>query len=45
MLHAKIIAESTNAKITGRGAEDVVLFVGSGSTGAINKMVQVYMYG
>ncbi len=39
---AKIIAESTNAKITGRGAEDVVLFVGSGSTGAINKMVQVY---
>ena len=37
----QIIAESVNAKITGRGAEDVVLFTGSGSTAAINKMVKI----
>jgi selenocysteine lyase/cysteine desulfurase len=37
----QIVAESVNAKITGRGAEDVVFFTGSGSTAAINKMVTV----
>ncbi|ETW02336.1 hypothetical protein H310_05873 [Aphanomyces invadans] len=36
----QIIAQCVNAKITGRGAEDVVLFTGSGSTGAIAKLVQ-----
>jgi selenocysteine lyase/cysteine desulfurase len=37
----QIVAEAVNAKITGRGAEDVVIFTGSGSTSAINKMVKV----
>ncbi|RHY14008.1 hypothetical protein DYB25_001414 [Aphanomyces astaci] len=35
----QIVAQCVNAKITGRGAEDVVLFTGSGSTGAIHKLV------
>ncbi|OQS01596.1 hypothetical protein ACHHYP_00577 [Achlya hypogyna] len=37
----QIVAQCVNAKITGRGAEDVVLFTGSGSTAAINKLVQI----
>ena len=37
----QIVAEAVNAKVTGRGAEDVVIFTGSGSTSAINKMVKV----
>ena len=40
----QIIAQSVNASTGGsggRGAEDVVLFTGSGSTGAIVKMVAV----
>ncbi|OQR94019.1 cysteine desulfurase [Thraustotheca clavata] len=37
----QIVAQCVNAKITGRGAEDVVLFTGSGSTSAINKLVQI----
>ncbi|KDO22160.1 hypothetical protein SPRG_12658 [Saprolegnia parasitica CBS 223.65] len=37
----QIVAQCVNAKITGRGAEDVVLFTGSGSTAAINKLVQL----
>lgn len=35
----QIIAQAVNAKITGRGAEDCVLFTGSGSTGAISKLI------
>jgi selenocysteine lyase/cysteine desulfurase/tRNA(Ile)-lysidine synthase TilS/MesJ len=35
----QIIAQAVNAKITGRGAEDCVLFTGSGSTSAINQIV------
>ncbi|CAK4159413.1 unnamed protein product [Aphanomyces euteiches] len=36
----QIVAQAVNAKITGRGAEDVVLFTGSGSTSAVVKLVQ-----
>ena len=36
----QIVAEATNAKITGKAAVDVVLFVGSGTTSAVNKLVQ-----
>ncbi|GAB9473956.1 tRNA 2-thiocytidine biosynthesis protein ttca [Globisporangium polare] len=35
----QIIAQAVNAKITGRGAEDCVLFTGQGSTSAANKLV------
>ena len=35
----KIIAQSVNAKITGRAAEDLVLFTGNGTSGAIQKLV------
>ncbi|TMW64640.1 hypothetical protein Poli38472_011520 [Pythium oligandrum] len=35
----QIIAQAVNAKITGRGAEDSVLFTGQGSTSAVNKMI------
>ncbi len=35
----QIIAEATNAKITGHASEDIVLFVGNGTTGAINKLI------
>ena len=35
----QIISESVNAKITGKAAEDVVLFVGNGTTAAVNKLV------
>jgi selenocysteine lyase/cysteine desulfurase len=37
----QLIAESVNARITGRAADDVVLFCGSGSTSAVQKMVHV----
>ncbi|KAL8001726.1 putative aminotransferase class V domain, tRNA(Ile)-lysidine/2-thiocytidine synthase [Plasmopara halstedii] len=36
----QIVAQAVNAKVTGRGAEDCVLFTGQGSTSAINKFVQ-----
>jgi selenocysteine lyase/cysteine desulfurase/tRNA(Ile)-lysidine synthase TilS/MesJ len=36
----QIVAQAVNAKITGRGAEDCVLFTGQGSTSAVNKLVQ-----
>lgn len=35
----QIIAQAVNAKITGRGAEDSVLFTGQGSTSAVTKLV------
>ena len=35
----QIIAEAVNAKVTGRAADDVVIFTGNGSTDAINKLV------
>ena len=35
----QIIAESVNAKISGKAAVDVVLFCGNGTTAAINKIV------
>lgn len=35
----KIVAQSVNAKITGRAAEDLVLFTGNGTSGAIQKLV------
>ncbi|CAH0490865.1 unnamed protein product [Peronospora farinosa] len=37
----QIVAQAVNAKITGRGAEDCVLFTGQGSTSAVVKLVQV----
>ena len=35
----QIVAEAVNAKITGKAALDVVLFTGTGTTSAINKLV------
>ncbi|CAN0133888.1 unnamed protein product, partial [Phaeothamnion confervicola] len=35
----QIIAQAVNAKVTGRAAEDVVLFAGSGATAAVTKLV------
>lgn len=35
----QIIAEAVNAKITGKAAMDVVIFTGTGTTGAIMKLV------
>ena len=35
----KIIAQSVNAKITGKAAEDLVLFTGNGTSGAVHKLV------
>lgn len=35
----QIIAQSVNAKVTGKAAEDVVLFTGNGTTSAVNKLV------
>lgn len=35
----QIIAQAVNAKVTGRAAEDCVLFTGNGTTSAINKLV------
>ena len=36
----QIVAEATNAKITGRAAVDVVVFTGNGTTAAIKKVVE-----
>jgi len=36
-----IIAKCVNAKSTGHDAEDCVIFTGSGSTGAVNKVLKV----
>ncbi|TDH72116.1 hypothetical protein CCR75_003669 [Bremia lactucae] len=36
----QIVAQAVNAKITGRGAEDCVIFTGQGTTSAVNKLVQ-----
>ena len=35
----QIIAQAVNAKITGRAAEDVVLFTGNGTTASVQKLV------
>lgn len=35
----QIVAQAVNAKITGRGAEDCVLFTGQGTTSAVAKLV------
>lgn len=35
----QIVAQAVNARITGRAAEDVVIFTGHGTTSAINKIV------
>jgi selenocysteine lyase/cysteine desulfurase len=35
----QIVAQSVNARITGRAAEDVVLFTGSGTTAAVSRLV------
>lgn len=35
----QIIAQAVNAKITGRAAEDIVVFTGNGTTNGINKLV------
>jgi selenocysteine lyase/cysteine desulfurase len=35
----QIIAQAINAKTTGRAAEDLVLFTGTGTTAAVNKLV------
>ena len=36
----QIIAQAVNAKVTGKAAEDVVLFSGNGTTSSIDKLVQ-----
>ena len=41
MATRQIVAESVNARITGRAADDVVLLVGSGTTAAVVKLVQL----
>ena len=38
----QIIAEATNAKITGRAAIDNVIFCGNGTTAAMNKLVETF---
>jgi selenocysteine lyase/cysteine desulfurase/tRNA(Ile)-lysidine synthase TilS/MesJ len=35
----QIVAQSVNARITGKAAEDVVLFTGSGTTAAVSRLV------
>ena len=35
----QIVAESVNAKVTGKASEDVVLFTGNGTTAAVTKLV------
>lgn len=35
----KLVAQAVNARIMGRASEDVVLFVGNGTTGAIAKLI------
>jgi selenocysteine lyase/cysteine desulfurase len=37
----QILAEAVNAKITGKAAEDVVLFTGAGTTAAVRKLVDL----
>ena len=37
----QIVAEACNARISGRAASDVVLFTGSGTTGALVKLVAI----
>ena len=37
----QMVAEACNAKVTGKAAEDVVLFCGSGATGCVAKLVQL----
>eukprot|EP01034_Spumella_vulgaris_P024591 gene24590-30957_t len=36
----QIIAESVNAKVTGKAAEDVVIFTGNGTTAAAKKLIE-----
>ena len=36
----QIVAQAVNAKVTGKAAEDVVLFTGNGTTSAVHKLVQ-----
>ena len=36
----QIVGEAVNAKISGKSAEDVVLFTGNGTTNAISKLIQ-----
>ena len=36
----QIIAQAVNAKITGKAAEDVVIFSGNGTTSSVDKLVQ-----
>ena len=35
----QIVAEAVNAKVTGRAAEDVVIFTGNGTTAAVTKLI------
>ena len=35
----QIVAEAANAKVTGRAAEDVVIFTGNGTTAAVSKLI------
>lgn len=37
----QIVAECCNAKITGKAAEDTVLFTGQGTTSAVNKLIDL----
>eukprot|EP01031_Cornospumella_fuschlensis_P039782 gene39782-48435_t len=37
----QIVAESVNAKVTGKAAEDVVLFCGAGTTSCVNKLISL----
>lgn len=37
----QLVAEACNAKITGKAAEDVVLFCGNGTTSCVNKLVDL----
>ena len=37
----QIIAENTSSNVGGRGASDIILFTGNGSTGAITKVVRI----
>lgn len=41
LARSQVIAESVNARITGKAADDVVVFCGSGATSAVSKMVHV----
>lgn len=37
----QLVAEMVNAKVTGKAANDVVLFCGSGTTGAVDKLIRI----